>query len=1000
MKEKKRDSLPPFNPYWLEHGYGTRLQVFQNLMPFRIRNILLVSSLYDLFLFEEDGRLYELLREEYKGLNLTHTPELTRVSSGKDAITLAKSRRQFDLIICTLHIEDMPVHRLAKKARDAGLTIPIVLLAYDNRELSELALYHDMSVFDQVFVWQGDFRIMIAIIKYLEDKRNVEQDTDMVGVQSIILIEDRVRYYSSFLPIIYVELFKQARRLISEGISLSHKFLRMRARPKILLCTNYEEAWQYFKKYQDHILGIISDINYKRKGKYDPQAGLKFARNVKRHQFDIPILLQSSHPENEQKANAVGAAFLLKGSSTLLQDLRKFMDENFGFGDFVFRTGDGVEVGRATDLKSLEHQLHAVPDESIVYHSNHNHFSKWLKARTEFWLAHKLRPRHLSEFESVQGLREMLISSLQEYRRNRQRGIITDFDRDTFYPHSSFARIGGGSLGGKARGLSFVNRLVYNYKVNESYDRVNVSVPPAVVLGTEVFDRFLDENDLHQFALTCEDDRELNRRFLEVQNFPLDALHKLREFIEMIEVPLAVRSSSLLEDSQYYPFAGVYDTFMLPNNHENLNVRLFELLSAIKRVYASTFSQDAKSYFKITDYRLEEEKMAVVIQEMVGGPHGDYFYPDFAGVAKSYNFYPVAPQVSKDGLVSVALGLGKTVVDGGVCVKFCPRYPQLLPQFNSIRETLNNNQQQFYALNLNGHVANLNEMQDTLLQRLDLETAEQDGTLKYAGSTYCHENEAIYDGISRPGQRLVTFAPVLKYQVFPLAEILEHLLEIGVWAMGTPIEIEFAVRMSVPKNEPMEFAILQMRPLVIRHEFDTLEIEETETEKLICRSSNVLGNGLIDDIRDIVMVGPEGFDRQRSHEAASELTSLNQALMTQNRPYLLVGVGRWGSLDPLLGIPVKWEQISGARVIVESGFDDIEVTPSQGSHFFHNLTSFRVGYFTVTSRMPEGHIDWSWLYAQQACKRLKFTRHLRFELPLTVKMNGRKNRGIILKPEA
>ncbi len=998
MKIDKKDSLNLFNPYWLEHGYGSRFQVFQNLMPFRVRNILLVSSLYDLFLFEEDGRLYELLREEYKGLNLTHTPELTRVSSGKEAISRAKNRTHFDMIICTLHIEDMPVQRFAKKVKAAGLDVPIVLLAYDSQELAELSLYHDTSIFDQVFVWQGDFRIIIAIIKIVEDELNVKHDTEMAGVQSIILIEDRVRYYSSFLPLIYVELFKQARRLISEGINLSHKFLRMRARPKILLCTNYEDAWRYFKKYQEHILGVVSDVNYKRKGKYDPEAGLKFAKNVKKQQFDIPILLQSSLPANEQKAHEVGASFLLKGSSTLLQDLRRFMDENLGFGDFVFRVESGEEVGRATSLRSLQEQLRVVPGESLIYHSNQNHFSRWLKARTEFWLAQKLRPRHLLEFESVEGLREMLYSSVLEYRSVRQRGIITDFDKDSFYPHSSFARIGGGSLGGKARGLSFVNKLVYNYKVDDYFEGIKVYVPPAIVLGTEVFDGFMDENDLLNFALTCGHDREINRRFLESQNFPLDALHKLRDFLKMVQIPLAVRSSSLLEDSQYYPFAGVFRTFMLPNNHENLNVRLFELLNAIKRVYASTFSVHAKSYISMTDYRLEEERMAVVVQKMIGNQQGDYFYPDFAGVAKSYNFYPVAPQESKDGIASLALGLGKAVVDGGTSVRFCPKYPNLLPQFNSIEETLNNNQQQFYALNLHGKVADLNETRDTLVEELDLPVAERDGTLKFVGSTFSPENEAIYDGVSRPGHRLVTFAPILKHDVFPLADILQYLLEMGSWAMGSPVEIEFAANLSVPKGEPREFAILQMRPLVVRSEFDVHEIEETSPEQLICKSSKVLGDGVVNGIQDIVFVGPNGFDRMRSREAAAEVSGLNQRLVSKNRPYLLLGVGRWGSLDPFLGIPVRWEQISGARVIVESGFDDIHVTPSQGSHFFHNLTSFRVGYFTVSPAMDDSLVDWAWLYSVKPRRQLKFARHLRLEQPLTVKMNGRKNRGIVLKP--
>lgn len=998
MKKNNQDSKHSFNPYWLEQGYGSRFQVFQNLMRFRIRNILLVSSLYDLFLFEEDGRLYELLREEYRGLNLSHTPELTRVSSGKEAIAMVKTEKRFDLIITTLHIEDMQAHTLAELVRKSKLDIPIVLLAYDQRELSELLLYHDPSVFDHVFVWQGDFRVIIAIIKHLEDKLNVDNDTRMVGVQSIILIEDRVQYYSSFLPIIYLELFKQAQRLITEGISLSHQFLRMRARPKILLCTNYEDAWDYFSKYQDYILGVISDIDFKHKGEEDPKAGLEFARRVKEQHADIPILLQSDSPDNERQAHQTGASFLWKESPMLLKELRQFMFENFGFGDFVFRNQAGKEVGRAHDLRSLEAQLRIVPDESIRYHAERNHFSNWLKARTEFWLAHKLRPRKVTDFPSIAGLRELLISSIQEYRQIRQQGIITDFNKETYYPLTSFARMGSGSLGGKARGLSFVSKLIYNYKVYNKFAGINIQVPPAVVLATDVFDQFLELNDLHRFAMSTTDDRKITHRFLAADKFPQEALQNLAEFLEIIKIPLAVRSSSLLEDSQYYPFAGVYKTFMLPNNHRDLNVRLHELLNAIKRVYASTFSQSAKNYFKVTSYRLEEEKMAVVIQKMVGVRHANRFYPDIAGVAKSYNFYPVHPQQPKDGTASVALGLGKTVVDGGMAIKFCPKYPQLLPQFSTLEETLRNSQQEFYALNLRGQAQDLDEFQDQLIESYELRVAERDGTLKYVGSTYSHENHTIYDGLSRAGHRLVTFASILKHKLFPLPEILELLLDIGSWAMGTPVEIEFAVRMSVPKGEKMEFGLLQMRPLVIRHEFEVLNLDQVSRERLICESNKVLGNGVITDIRDIVVIDFHKYDRLKSREVAREVTILNEKLVSQNRPYLLIGVGRWGSLDPLLGIPVKWEQISGAKVIVETGFKDFNVTPSQGSHFFHNLTSFRVGYFTVSSGAKESFLDWQWLLKKKACEEMRYTRLLHLSRPITVKMNGRKNKGIILKP--
>jgi len=990
----KRD----LNPYWLEQGYESRFQVFQNLMRYRIRNILLVSSLYDLYLFEEDGRLYELLREEYQQLNLSHAPELTRVSRADEALALAREERHFDLIITTLHVEDMPPHDFAKLVRNSELEIPIVLLAYDQGELSELLMHYDLSAFDQVFVWQGDFRLIIAILKQIEDKLNVDHDTRMVGVQSLLLIEDQVRYYSSFLPIIYTELFKQSQRLISEGINLSHKFLRMRARPKILLCTNYEEAWTYFSKYKDYVLGVISDIDYMRDGKNDPEAGIKFAKMVKKQHSDIPILLQSTSPENEQKAFSVGASFALKGSPTLLNDLRQFMFDHFGFGDFIFKTPDGREVGRAHDLRSLEEELKSVPEESIRYHAECNHFSNWLKARTEFGLAHKLRPRKVSDFESIEELRELLISSLKEYRNVRQRGIIIDFDKESFYPLSSFSRIGGGSLGGKARGLSFINKLIYNYKINKKFEGVKINVPPAVVIGSDVFDQFLEENDLHHFALNSKDDREITKRFLEADKFPIDILKKLAEFLEVIRIPLAVRSSSLLEDSQYYPFAGVYRTYMIPNNHHDLNVRLYDLLNAIKRVYASTFYQGAKEYFKLTSYRLEEEKMAVVIQKMVGTAHGNRFYPDFSGVAKSHNFYPVGPQSSTDGIASVALGLGKMVVEGGVALKFSPKYPKLLPQFTSVEETLKNSQQSFYALNLESHYDSMNETDDNQIISLDLDAAEQDGSLKNVGSTYSYQNHTIYDGLARQGSRLVTFAPILKQKLFPLPDILDLLLEMGTWAMGTPVEIEFAVRMSNRKDKPHEFGLVQMRPLVLKHEFEVLDVEEPDTNKLVCQSERVLGNGVVNDIRDVILVDINKFDRMKSREVAEEIRRLNSTMLSQGKPYLLIGVGRWGSLDPMLGIPVKWEHIAGARVIVEAGFKDFNVAPSQGSHFFHNITSFRTGYFTVGADGDDSFVDWDWLLQQKVQDKMKYTRHLHFPKPLMVKMNGRENRGIILKP--
>ena len=983
----------------IEDIYGSRLKSFQRLMHFKIRDILLVASLYDNYLFEEDGRLYELIRQEFQVLNLSQPPEITHVTSAAEAMDLLQSEDHFDLIITTLHIEDMNVVRFAQKVRQSGNEVPIVLLAYDNRERRELVSNYDTSIFERIFIWQGDYRLLIAIIKHIEDRRNVESDTLSVGLQSIILIEDNVSFYSSYLPIIYTEIHLQSQRLISEGLNLSHRFLRMRARPKILLCTSYEEALAYFEQYQDFILGVISDVNFRHNGVKDPEGGFTFARMVRNRHEDIPILLQSSNAEFAEKARDLGVAFLQKGSPRLLHELRRFMMDHFGFGDFVFRTPDGSEVGRATNLKTLEEQLHHVPDESILFHAKRNHYSNWLKARTEFWLAHQLRPRKVSDFASVGELREELIRSLHQYQEVRQRGVITEFNRETFDPASSFARMGSGSLGGKGRGLGFINTLINSYNLRNKYPDVEIAVPSAIVVATDVFDRFLGENHMESFALSSTDEEEVKRRFLEAPRFPADVTAKLRDFLEIMREPLAVRSSSLLEDSQYQPFAGVYQTFMIPNNDPDTDVRLKELLQSIKLVFASTFAKRAKDYMKATSYRLEEEKMAVIIQKMVGARHHDRFYPAFAGVAKSYNFYPVPPQKSTDGIVQVALGLGKTVVDGGNAVRFSPKYPRHLLQFFSTLETIRNAQQDFLALNLaRGRDGTAMASPEAFVEQYDLTKAEEDQTLFYVGSTYSPENESVYDGVSREGKRVVTFAPILKHGIFPLAEILELILDMGTWGMGTQVEIEFAVNMTVPPGTPKEFALLQIRPLVLSLEMEELEVDSVGQEDLICQSQQVLGNGVIRDIHDIIVVDIQQFDRSRSKDVGAEVSMFNTDLIARKRPYVLIGVGRWGSLDPWLGIPVTWDQIAGASVIVESGFKDFNVTPSQGSHFFQNITSFRIGYFTVNSFTNLGYIDWDWLRQQTPAEELRFTRHLQFDEPIVAKINGRKNIGIILKP--
>jgi len=973
---------------------------FENLMPFRVQDILLVSSLYDSFILREDGRLNELLIGDSLELEQQQIPGITHVSTGAEALKLARSQPRFNLIVTNLEVGDMDAARLAHEVKAAGLDVPVVVLAYDYREIKKFIARNPATDIEQIFLWQGNIRILISIVKYIEDKRNVEHDTHAIGVPVILVVEDNIRYYSSFLPTIYTELINQSRRLLSEGLNVAHKLVRMRARPKILLSTTYEDAERQVMKYHEYLLGMVSDVEFPWAGELSADAGFGLARVVREEVPDVAIVLQTSRTEFRARAHAEGFSFLRKRSPTLLRDLRRFLTEQFGFGDFVFRLPDRSEVARAGNLNELEARLEEVPAESIAYHSERNHFSRWLRARTEFALAQKLRPRKVSDFATLEDLRHDLISAIAEYRSEQSQVLVGDFNAATFKSNGAFfLRIGGGSLGGKARGLAFIRHLLHKYQAARRFPGVRVSVPPSVVLATDVFDRFLSENNLLDFAINSTDDEELMRRFLDA-SLPPNLRESLLAFLSEVPYPLAVRSSSLLEDSQYQPFTGVYETFMLANQHPDLLIRLEQLMEAIKRVYASTFTQHAKAYVRATPYRLEEEKMAVILQQVVGRMHGPRFYPDFSGVVRSHNFYPVAPMRYEDGIAAVALGLGRAVVDGGKCLTFCPRYPRNIMQFSSAEDILANSQREFWAMELNHVERQADPVADLREVRFGLDVAEGDGTLHHVGSTYSADNHVVYDGLSRAGTRIVSFAPILKHGVFPLAPILEHLIRIGEDAFGRAVEIEFAVRLPQDGRAAVaEFGFLQIRPLVLSHEGEELRIEEVSPDRLICQSSMVLGNGRIADLRDIVVVDFHRFERSRSQEVAEGVAHFNAILTDSGTPYLLIGVGRWGSNDPWLGIPVEWDEIAGARVIVEAGFRDLRVTPSQGSHFFQNLTAFQVGYFTVNPDAGEGFVDWQWLGAQPAAEEQGCVRHLRLEAPLSVVMNGKTSQGMIFKPE-
>ncbi len=970
-----------------------RMIDFQELMQQRVRRVLLISTLYESFIMSEEGRLQETLLSQFLALNLSQFPDIFRVPNSAEALELLERDGSFDLVISSVNTEDSNVAAMTRAIRDAGHSVPVIALAFSGDELRTLEAHEDVSLLEGIFLWQGDVRILVAMVKSHEDRLNIDNDTGKAGVPAIILVEDNIRFCSSFLPTIYSELFRHTHQLLSEGMSLSQKMVRMRARTKVLLCRTYDEAWAYFQKYEEHIIGVVSDFEFPKNGKLEKHAGLDLCKRVLEARTDVRVVMQSSVEANRQLATEIGASFLLKGSPVLLNDLRQILVDRFGFGDFVFRTPDQREIDRAHDLKSLGEKIRTVPAESIGYHAARNHFSNWLKARTLFTLAERLRPKQVSDFESLEHLRTHILEAIEQIRLERNKKVIADFDRRRFEPAVSITRIGGGSLGGKARGVAFANRILVDSRLGDAYPGILIDVPPAVVLGTHIFDDFLDYEWLRDFAIAPNPDHEIEKRFLAAP-FPRAAVADLRAFLQKAKYPLAVRSSSLLEDSLAQPFAGVYQTYFLPNNDRDLDVRLDQLKQTVKRVYASTFAEQAKAYLGITAFRLEEEKMAVMIQELVGVQHEDRFYADFAGVARSYNVYPEPGHEASDGVVAAALGMGRTVVDGSPCLRFNPKHPRQVVGFSSVEYALENSQRTFYALDL-GWEAPGRPLAGVVNH--PLETAEHDGTLTFLGSTYSAENDSIVDGISRPGVRLITFAQILKHEAFPLARLISELLEKCATGTGGPVEIEFAGNLP-SRGRPGRFGFLQLRPLAMSKEREEVKIGDVADEDLLCRSNMVLGNGRVDDIQDIVMVDKETFERSRSREVALIVGRFDAILRKQGRSYLLIGVGRWGSADPHLGIPVGWNQICGAGVIVECGFRDFQVAPSQGTHFFQNLTSSNVGYLTVSSDSRDGFVDWEWLASLPAVREEECVRHIKLEKPMTVTLSGATGEGVIEKP--
>ena len=976
-------------------GYEPRFQGFYDLMPHQIREILLVSSLYDSFILEEDGQLSEHVFSDYFDLNLSYAPRISRVSTGENALE-AINKRSFDLIITMMRLSDMDVNTFGKRIKSVRPDLPIILLAYESDIRAYALKTSTFSNIDKVFVWTGDTKILLAITKLMEDRLNVSYDIQVGDVRVIIVIENSRYYYSLFLPLIYSEIMKQTQALIAEGLNEMHRQLRRRARPKILLATTFEEGMELYQKYQRNILGIISDIRYSREGKIDPEAGFKFAQQIKEKDPDMPLLLMSTQQQNAAKANKIGASFLDKNSRSLLNDLREFILNHLGFGDFVFRLPNSREVGRASTMREMQEMLTRVPDESIEYHASRNHFSNWLMARTEFTLAKKMRPRKISDFANIQELRLYLVHSITDLRESKQRGVIIEFSRQRFDPESDFVRLSTGSLGGKARGIAFIRSLLDQSQVGQRFPDVKIIVPKTAVIGTDVFDQFLDDNQLRHTAIQSANDEEIARIFLK-KHLPRQIMADLKFFLEQVHYPLAVRSSSLLEDSQYQPFAGLYATYMLPNNAPDIKTRLSQLSDAIKLVYASTFYQSPKAYIETVSRTIEEEKMAVIIQELVGQRFEHSFYPSFSGVAQSYNFYPVSYVKPEDGIAQVALGLGKIIVDGGQVLRFSPRHPKILPQFASPKQILKNSQREFYALNMSDPAIKLTKNDDVTLFKFDLAQAERDGMLAPLGGVYSINDQIIYDGIHHEGPRVVSFSHILKSELFPLSAILSELLEIGRHGIGSPIQIEFAVNLKSPVQQQSEFYFLQIRPMLGGSQHIEVTINDFESDAILLQTSNALGNGVIADIHDIIYVKPQNFNAAQTIRIAADIGKINHELVNSKRYYLLIGPGRWGTADRWLGIPVTWDQISNVKTIIETDLDGFVVEPSQGTHFFHNIASFQIGYFCIRGNKKGEHVDWDWLDQQPAKNETEYLRHIHLSKPIEIKIDGRSRKGVILK---
>ncbi len=976
------------------------LTEFDLLMQKRIHTILIISSNYDFFMLEEDGRIDEQVFNEYASLNIRHPPIFIKAGSSMEAFEIL-SKEKVDLVIEMLNIGDSNTFELAKQIKKLYPGIPIVVLTHFNREVSLKLQKEDLTEIDYVFCWLGNADLLFAIIKLIEDKMNAPHDIEVIGVQTLILVEDSIRYTSIYLPLLYKIVLKQSRYFTTEALNEHQKMLRMRGRPKILLAKTYDEALSLYQRYKHNLLGIISDISFKVNNKLGDKvkAGLKLCEVVKNDDPYMPFLFQSSDISNQKYAEELNAGFLHKYSKSLSFELRNYIIYHFAFGEFIFRDPDtGLEVARASDLQSLQHLVIRVPDKVLAYHASRNDFSKWLKARAIFPVAKLFKSLKNEDFNNIEEVKKYIYESISNFRISKGRGIIAKFDKTNFDEYTTFSRIGEGSIGGKARGLAFINAIIKNYNLFNKYEDVVISIPTTVVLSTDVFDEFMETNDLYKIGLSDLEDDEILQHFIRAK-LPSWVHQDLYAFISVIKKPVAIRSSSKLEGSHYQPFSGIYSTYMIPLMISDHAITIRMLTNAIKSVYASVYFKASKAYLEATSNVIDEEKMGIILQEVCGSEYNDRFYPTLSGVANSIDFYPIKPGKAEDGTASIAFGLGKYVVDGGVSLRFSPKYPKKILQLSSPDLILRESQKVFYSLDLSSEsfVPSTNDAIN--LFKLKISDAEIDGTLKNVVSVYDFQNNVISDNYSTAGKKVVTFSNILNHKVFPLAEILQTLLEIGQKEMNLPIEIEFAVNLNVPKNEPKVFNFLQIRPIVNNDQRICHLSRDLDESEAIVLSRAALGNGIVNGIQDFIYVKPQPFEASRNGVIALKIESFNKKMKAEGRNYILVGPGRWGSSDPWLGIPVQWVQISEARIIVESGLDKYQIDPSQGTHFFQNLTSFGVGYFTINPYVKEGLYDLEYLSSKEAFYEDEFIRHIRFEKSLRIIIDGKSNTGVVFKEE-